>query len=124
MSTLKPIEGMYWIDQDCMGLCDLDDPKCQTVNVEVTLPNGGVVDFRINEDRLGYVDPQMGEDRFMDGLTCARLAVAAPEMWQLLQDFARAGFGICHPESSTSNLHRLLEFVSKMNDELSKGKTQ
>lgn len=115
--SLQPIEGMYWIDQDCMGLCDLADSKCQTVGVRMTLPNGGVVDFHINEDRLGYVDPQMGEDRFMDGLTCARLAVAAPEMWQLLHD-------ICVKGIDKATWDRLCEFVGNMNSELSKGKTQ
>tara|TARA_B100000900_G_scaffold321598_1_gene280849 strand:- start:103 stop:465 length:363 start_codon:yes stop_codon:yes gene_type:complete len=120
MSTLKPIEGMYWIDQDCMGLCDLNDDKCQTVGVQVTLPNSNIVDFRINEDRLGYVDPQMGEDRFMDGLTCARLAVAAPEMWQLLQDLCVMN----GREMSSSKWMRLCAFVRKMNGELKKGKTQ
>ncbi len=120
MSTLKPIEGMYWIDQDSRGLCDLNDDKCQTVRVEVTLPNSNIVDFCINEDRLGYVDPQMGEDRFMDGLTCARLAVAAPEMWQLLQNICVMN----GQEMSSSNWNRLCEFVRNMNDELAKGKTQ
>jgi hypothetical protein len=119
--SLQPIEGMYWIDQDCMGLCDLNDEKCQTVRVEVALPNGGVVDFRINEDRLGYVDPQMGEDRFMDGLTCARLAVAAPEMWQLLQDICFRSNG---KEMSSSKWIQLCAFVRNMNGELAKGKTQ
>lgn len=118
--SLQPIEGMYWIDQDCMGLCDLADPKCQTVRVQVTLPNGGVVDFRINEDRLGYVDPQMGEDRFMDGLTCARLAVAAPQMWELLQDL-NCWNG---QDISDANWIRLCEFVRNMTAELAKGKTQ
>lgn len=118
--SLRPIEGMYWIDQDCMGLCDIDDDKCQTVRVEVTLPNGMDADFHINVDRLGYVDPQMGEDRFMDGLTCARLAVAAPEMWQLLQDLCIMN----GQDISDANWIRLCEFVRNMTAELAKGKTQ
>jgi len=74
------VTGRYWFpDGESMGLCGLDDPQVQTVAVLVNVGDYPA-NFHLNEDRLGYVDPQMGERRFAGALEAARLFAAAPDL--------------------------------------------
>ena len=85
------VHGMFWFwsayggdDYDSMGFCDLDDPKVQTVGVNVKMPDGPV-NFHMNMDRLGRVDPQDGQRVFDLNVQAARLFVAAPELLAALE---------------------------------------
>ena len=85
------IQGMYWChtayggdDYDSMGFCDLDDEKVQTVGVYVAMPTGRV-DFHLNCDRLGMVDPQDGQRAFDLNVQAARLLVAAPDLLAVVE---------------------------------------
>ena len=85
------IQGMYWChtayggdDYDSMGFCDLDDEKVQTVGVYVAMPTGRV-DFHLNCDRLGMVDPQEGQRNFDLNVQAARLLVAAPDLLAVVE---------------------------------------
>ncbi len=90
------IQGKFWFhtayggdDYDSMGFCDLDDEKVQTVGVNVEMPTGRV-NFHMNCDRLGYVDPEVGEREFKKVLAAARLFVAAPDLLAVLVDLLDA----------------------------------
>ena len=85
------VYGMFWAhtvyggdDYDSMGFCDLDDPKVQTVGVNVKMPDGPV-NFHMNMDRLGRGDPQEGQRAFDLNVQAARLFVAAPELLAALE---------------------------------------
>lgn len=89
------IQGMYWChtvyggeDLDSMGFCDLDDERAQTVGVLVQMPDG-VVDFHLNLDRLGYVEPALGQEKFDRGVRAAKLFVAAPDLLTELIEVVR-----------------------------------
>jgi hypothetical protein len=69
----------YFEDGRSLGPCSLDDPRAQTVRVLVQM-TGGPVNFHMNEDRLGYVDRALGEERYALAIEAARLFVAAPEL--------------------------------------------
>jgi hypothetical protein len=86
------IQGMYWChtayggdDYDSMGFCGLDDEKAQTVGVHVEMPTGRV-DFHMNCDRLGMVDPAMGQQEFDNAVKAAKLFVAAPDLLAALEE--------------------------------------
>ena len=86
------VHGMFWAhtvyggdDYDSMGFCDLDDPKVQTVGVNVKMPDGPV-NFYMNMDRLGRVDPQEGQRVFDLNVQAARLFVAAPELLAAMEE--------------------------------------
>jgi hypothetical protein len=76
---MSKIFGMSFADAGCMVPCDLGDPSVQTVGVVVDLPEG-TVDFHINEDRLGWVDPKKGQEAFDRAVEAAHLFVAAPDL--------------------------------------------
>ena len=85
------VYGMFWVhtayggdDHDAMMYCTLDDPKAQTAGVRVQMPDG-LVDFHMNVDRLGRVDPQDGQRAFDLNVEAARLFVAAPELLAALE---------------------------------------
>ncbi len=90
------VYGMFWChtayggdDYDSMMQCALDDPKVQTVGVNVKMtPDAHPCDinFHINCDRLGMVDPKKGQEAFDKALKAARLFVAAPELLDALWD--------------------------------------
>jgi len=91
------IQGMYWChtayggdDYDSMGFCDLDDEKVQTVGVHVAMPTRRV-DFHMNCDRLGMVDPQEGQRAFDLNVQAARLFVAAPDLLAAAQEAVKEG---------------------------------
>jgi|APSaa5957512535_1039671.scaffolds.fasta_scaffold293603_2 hypothetical protein len=91
----RGVYGMFWChtayggdDYDSMGFCDLDDPKVQTVGVNVKMtPDAHPCDinFHINCDRLGMVDPKKGQEAFDKALKAARLFVAAPDLLAALE---------------------------------------
>ena len=89
------VYGLFWAhtvyggdDLDSMMQCTIDSPKVQTVGVRVQLPDGGV-DFHMNVDRLGYVDPQDGQRAFDLNVKAARLFVAAPDLLTELIEVVR-----------------------------------
>lgn len=89
------VYGMFWChtayggdDYDSMMQCALDDPKVQTVGVNVKMtPDAHPCDinFHINCDRLGMVDPKKGQEAFDKALKAARLFVAAPDLLAALE---------------------------------------
>ncbi len=89
------VYGMFWAhtvyggdDYDAMMYCSLDDPKVQTAGVRVQMPEG-LVDFHMNVDRLGRVDPQDGQRAFDLNVQAARLFVAAPDLLEVVEMLSR-----------------------------------
>jgi len=102
------IQGMYWChtayggdDYDSMGFCDLDDEKVQTVGVHVAMPTRRV-DFHMNCDRLGMVDPQEGQRAFDLNVQAARLFVAAPDLLAVVESLAQHD-----TRNASQSLHKL-----------------
>ncbi len=97
------VYGMFWChtayggdDYDSMMQCALDDPKVQTVGVNVKMtPDAHPCDinFHINCDRLGMVDPKKGQEAFDKALKAARLFVAAPDLLAALTAIVEVASG-------------------------------
>jgi len=79
------IQGLAYNTSDAMVACDLDDPGVRTLAARVDMPEG-MVEFHMNVDRLGYVDPAMGQKEFDLAVKAARLFVAAPELLAALEE--------------------------------------
>ena len=73
------IQGLAYNTSDAMVACDLDDPGVRTLAARVDMPEG-MVEFHMNVDRLGYVEPEMGQEEFDLAVKAAKLFVAAPEL--------------------------------------------
>ena len=89
------VYGMFWAykvyggtDRETMMQCVLNHPNVQTVGVRVQMPDG-LVDFHMNEDRLGWVDPVMGQEKFDLAVEAARLFVAAPDLLAVVESLAQ-----------------------------------
>lgn len=66
------LRGMIYVGDGASVECGLDDPRCQTIDI-------GMV-ARMNEDRLGYVDPDYAEKQWSKALATARLFSEAPNL--------------------------------------------
>ena len=106
------VYGMFWChtayggdDYDSMMQCALDDPKVQTVGVNVKMtPDAHPCDinFHINCDRLGMVDPKKGQEAFDKALKAARLFVAAPDLLAVVESLAQHD-----TRNASQSLHKL-----------------
>ena len=63
---------MIYVGDGASVECGLDDPRCQTIDI-------GMV-ARMNEDRLGYVNPDYAEEQWSKTLATARLFSEAPNL--------------------------------------------
>lgn len=97
MTKLNEIQGLFYCHtvyggepDDAMGACDLDDERVQTLSVEVQTEDNTVT-FHANVDRLGYVDPAMGQKSFDAAVAAARLCAASPDLLEALQELLKSG---------------------------------
>jgi len=105
------VYGLVWChtvyggdDLDSMMQCELDDPKAQTVGVivQMTPDRENPVNFHMNVDRLGRVDPQDGQRVFDLNVEAARLFVAAPDLLAVVESLAQHD-----TRNASQSLHKL-----------------
>ena len=88
------IQGLAYNTSDAMVACDLDDPGVRTLAARVDMPEG-MVEFHMNVDRLGCVDPAMGQEEFDLAVKAAKLFVAAPELLAALEQTLATLDAVC-----------------------------
>ena len=120
------IQGMYWChtvyggdDTDSMGFCDLDDERVQTIGVQVPMHFGYAVNFYMNCDRLGWIHPEQGQERFDNALEAARLFVAAPDLLAVVERLQAWG-----KNAERATMANLADIIHDANTALAKAKEQ
>jgi hypothetical protein len=80
------LKGRIYVDSsNVMMPCNLDDPRCQTV--EICWDGGSAL---LNEDRLEYVREDFAAEQWDKTLAAARLMAAAPDLLAALEDVVKS----------------------------------